>query len=353
MAPVGRRRIAAAVLALTGALVLTGKAPAAADGPCTATFNGVEAERIASLSSPLVLEADDTLDFSGTDEAGTLQASISLLLGPLTLGEAVSSRATADPEFTVSLPLAEVAPRSVGLLRVRAATDNCTVEAWLRVGGRLPFTTSAGLAGIGLTVAGLAWLGAALVVRRGWSPWAAAACGLFTGTGVALLIQQFGRLQVSYWSLGACAAVAAAVGLAAAVLLQWKTRPGGASPTTEGPLPAPASPPAPSPDPAPAEQRAPAAETQPTPVPAGTKTPAEQPVPAHRPPAPPESLDPFWGYVLGETEVLHLEDYSRVVATLHPGTWYLVKREMSGWARVEATPGVEGWVPRRALHRDD
>jgi len=359
MSLMGRRRTAAAVLALAGALILTGQAPAHAEGSCTATFNGVETDRIASLSSPLVLEADDTLDFSGIDETGTRQASVSLLLGPLTLAEAISSRATAAPEFTVSLPVAEVAPRSVGLLRVRAATDNCTVEAWLRVGGRLPFGTSAGLAGIGLTVAGLAWLGAALVVRRRWSPWAAAACGLFTGTGVALLIQQFGRLQVSYWSLGACAAVAAALGLGATLLLQWKTRPAGGSPAATDAPPAQSSPPAPSPEPAPSTEPAPAGRTapgvepQPAGVPAPTKPSDEQRAAAHRPPARPEPIDPFWGYVLAETEVLHLEDYSRVVATLHPGTWYLVKREMSGWARVEAAPGVEGWVPRRALHRDD
>lgn len=352
MSFVGRRRTAA-VLALAGALILTGRAPAPAEGPCTVSFNGVETDRIASLSSPLVLEADDTLDFSGIDETGTRQASVSLLLGPLTLAEAASSRATAAPEFTVSLPLAEVAPRSVGLLRVRAVTDNCTVEAWLRVGGRLPFGTSAGLAGIGLTVAGLAWLGAALVVRRAWSPWAAAACGLFTGTGVALLIQQFGRLQVSYWSLGACAAVAGALGLGAALLLQWKARPAGASPAAADAPPARSSPPAPSPEPAPAGRTAPGVEPQAVEVPAPVEPSDERSAAAHRPPARPEPIDPFWGYVLAETEVLHLEDYSRVVATLHPGTWYLVKREVSGWARVEAAPGVEGWIPRRALHRND
>jgi hypothetical protein len=359
MTPAGRRRGAVAALILAGALVLTGKAPAAAQEPCTALFNGVEAERVASLSSPLVLEADDTLDFSGIDEAGTAQASVSLLLGPLTMGEAASSRATAVPEFAVSLDLSDVASRSVGLLRVQATTDNCTVEAWLRVGGRLPLTTSAGLAGIGLTVAGLAWLGAALVVRRGWSAWVAAACGFFTGTGVALLVQQFGRLQVSYWSLGGCAALAAAVGLAAALLLRWKVRPGEAPAPAQAPLPAPATRPGPSPAPAPAAQPGPAPAVQATPDPPQPEAPAERRAPVSRPPAPPappappESMTPFWGYVLADLEVLHLEDYSRVVGTLHPGTWYLVSREMSGWARVEAAPGVEGWVPRRALHRED
>jgi len=51
-------------------------------------------------------------------------------------------------------------------------------------------------------------------------------------------------------------------------------------------------------------------------------------------------------------EVLHLDDYTRVVAVLHPGTWYLAKREVSGWAQVVAADGSEGWVPRQALHRE-
>lgn len=337
-----------AAVALAGLLALTGTPSAVAQGSCTARFNGVEAERVGSLSSPLILGADETLEFSGTDDAGTRQASVSLLLGPLTLGEAVSTRPEAAPEFTVLLDLADVAPRSVGLLRVRATTDNCAIEAWLRVGGRLPLTTSAGLAAIGLTVAGLAWLGAALVARRRWSPWVAAGCGIFTGTGVALLGQQLGRLQVSYWSMAACAALAAVVGLVPALLLRRKARPD-ATPAPAGlPLPTSGRQPDPSPQPAPSPQ--------PEPLPqAASSRPGEaraQPAPGQQAPTRPEPAEPFWGYVLADVKVLHLQDYSRVVATLRPGSWYLVKSERGGWAQVEVEPGVEGWAPRRALHRE-
>jgi hypothetical protein len=55
---------------------------------------------------------------------------------------------------------------------------------------------------------------------------------------------------------------------------------------------------------------------------------------------------------MAEVEVLHLDDYSRVVAALHPGSWYLAKREISGWAQVVAADGTEGWVPRQSLHRE-
>lgn len=336
MTPAGLHRAVAALLAVTGAFTLARSAPADADeGPCPAWFNGVEAERIDSLSSPLLLGADETLAFSGTDEGTTRRAEVSVLLGPLTLGRAASSQVTAAPEFAASLDLSDVAPYGVGLLRIRATTDNCTVEAWLRVGGRLPFTTLVGVCGAALALAGLTGQAAALIARRSWSSWVAGASGLFTGAGTALLGQQFGRLQISYWSLAACVALAAVVGLGAALLLRRRGAKGRADPARR------------------AEPTAPRPGT----VPSGE---ASLPAPAPAPPAPPagapprpQEAAPYWCYVMTDTAVLHLDDYTRVVATLHPGTWYLAQREVSGWAQVAAAPGVEGWVPRRALHRED
>ena len=313
-------------------LAAASSATAAGEGPCTASFNGVEAGDVGSLSSPLLADAGDTLLFSGTDAAATRGAEVSLLLGPVTLARAVSSQPTAVPEFEASLDLSAVASDAVGLLRIQASTDHCRVEAWLRVGGRLPFSTTAGLIGTGLAVAGVAWLAAALIARRGWSPWVAGASGLLTGAGAALLAQQSGRLQISYWSLAACAGVAAAVGAGLALLLRPRPAPTG----KEG-------------------DRA-----EPTDQPAAVLPSRAEPLPAPEPAArpdlpaapPPEESFPCWCYVLAEARVLHLDDHSRVVATLRPGTWYLAKRESGGWAQVEVAPGIEGWVARRALHRE-
>jgi hypothetical protein len=323
-----RLGLAAAACALAAAAPAT----AAVEGPCTASFNGIEAGGVGSLSSPLLLDAHDTLRFAGTDAAATRRAEVSLLLGPVTLGRAVSSQPAAVPEFQASLDLSTVASDAVGLLRIQASTDHCRVEAWLRVGGRLPFSTTAGLIGTGLAVAGVAWLAAALIARRGWSPWVAGASGLLTGAGAALLAQQSGRLQISYWSLAACAGVAAAVGAGLALLLRSRTVPteeqsARAEPTDQAAavLPSPA-------------------ESLPASEPAAGPDLPEAP--------PPEESFPCWCYVLAEARVLHLDDHSRVVTTLRPGTWYLAKREIGGWAQVEAAPGIEGWVARRALHRE-
>jgi len=315
--------------AVACALGVAAPATATTEGPCTAFFNGVEAERVGSISSPLLLDAEDTLVFSGSDQNGTRNAEVSVRLGPVTLGRAASSHSIADPEFAASLDLDGVAQRGVGLLQVHATTDNCTVRAWLRVEGRLPFTTRVGLGGSVMALVGLAGQALALIARRRWSPWVAGVSGVFTGAVAALLGQQFGRLQLSYLSLAVCAALAAAIGLGLALLLRRRREPdeeddfrwakAAERPVEEAPLPTPG------------------------------------PAAAPRLPAPPplEQNLPYWCYVLADTKVLHLDDHTRVVATLHPGTWYLVKREMTGWAHVEAAPGVEGWASRRALHRED
>lgn len=331
MTPAGLRCALTAIL-----WVLAGTAPAAAavEGPCAAWFNGVEADRVGSLSSPLLLGATESLAFSGTDDGATHRAEVSVLLGPVTLGRAASSQPTAAREFAASLDLSDVAPYGVGLLRIRATTDNCAVEAWLRVGGRFPLTTLAGIGGVALALAGLTGQAAALIARRRWSPWVAGTSGLFTGAGAALLGQQFGRLQISYWSLAACLALAAAVGLGLALPLRRRGARDQAEPTGRA---------------GPAGQRPGTLPRAETPLPASEAI--ARPLPAEAPPRPEEGV-PYWCYVMADTKVLHLDDHTRAVATLHPGTWYLAKREVSSWAQVEAAAGVEGWVPCRALHRE-
>jgi hypothetical protein len=333
----GLRRAATVLLAAAGAFALAGRAPAAAqEGTCSAQFNGVEAGQVASLSSPLLLDAADTLTFSGTDDPGTGRAEVAVLLGPVTLAGAASTPGTVAAEFGVELSLAQAAEDGVGLLRVRGTTDHCTVEGWLRVGGRSPLGTTAGLMAIGLGVAGLAGMAAALLARRSWSPWVAGVAGLLAGAGGALLAQQAGRLQLSYWSLAACALPAAAAGVGLALFLRHRR----VAPAAEAPARA---------EPAgePPDTRVALAVAAPTATPAARSAPVAELPSARR------EATPYWGYVLADMDVLHLDDYRRVVATLHPGTWYLVEREASGWAQVEAEPGVEGWVPRRAVHRQE
>ena len=60
---------------------------------------------------------------------------------------------------------------------------------------------------------------------------------------------------------------------------------------------------------------------------------------------------PYWCYVMAPVEVFDLNDHTRIVATLEPGTWYLAKRDVSGWVHIVAGEGAEGWVAQASVHK--
>jgi hypothetical protein len=335
----------AAVLFL--ALVpLLGAAPARAqvEGACVVAFNGVAADRIGTLDSPLELEASDTLVFAGSSETGTLEARVRLLMGPITVASGATSYTSAQAEFGATVRLDEVAPYGVGLFRVVAEADGCVAQAWVRVSGRFPLATLTGLAALGITLGGITGQLGAIVSRSRWSRSAAALGGIPTGLGLALLAQQFGRLQVSYPSVAIVVAIMAVLGFVAASYLnpalhdervgRRRTMDAGSADaraitgvaTAVEPI---AGPPA---------------------VPATVPRPG-RPGPPHLPDGPGSSTDPYWCYVLAPIDLFDLTDHTTTVAMLVPGTWYLAKRTVAGWAHIVVPDGEEGWVARSAIHR--
>jgi hypothetical protein len=314
-------------------------ATAGVDGQCTATINGIAVDRIDSIQSPLELGDTDVLILSGTDDLGTEMASVEIVLASLTIDTSAATYGSAQHEFSVSLPLNEPSAYSIGLLHVRATTDNCAVDAWVRVSGRLPFMTLAGLIGAAVGFAGLFVQVRSLVSQPSWFVYGSSVAGIATGAGFALVGQQFGRLQLSYPSLLTCALAASLAGLVIATYLILRERPRyrGAprAPRVAAPLPEPSLEPAPIEAFEPELDIAEALESQARAAEAGTAA---------------ASGLPYWGYVMADIDVLHLDDYSEIVATLQPGTWYLIKREVAGWAHVVASDQAEGWVPGKAIH---
>jgi hypothetical protein len=393
----------AGLVAAAAIAVVTGAAPAAADlrGPCTATFNGVPVEIIDSLSSPLELDHDAVLTFEGADDRGTEAVRLELVLASFTIDQASAAGAPPGSQFTAALELEEVTPYGVGLYRIRATTDNCVAEGWLRITGRSPLATLAGLTAAGLALGGLLGQGAALFARRRSTPVVAALGGIATGLGGALLGQQFGRLQLSYVSLGIVVSGAAVAGALAGVPFMPR-RAGKAPDRMKDRIPHPIAPSPATHTPAgteaglPVETLRSAAESGLTPLRLVDTTRAGAPRPARdyarrdadaaghafegedapevarltetfafgatapapgepRPEGSPEpgtpTAEPYWCYVMAPVEAFDLRDHTKVVVTLTPGAWYLAKREAGGWAHVVTTTGEEGWVPRRSLHR--
>jgi hypothetical protein len=366
------------LISAVAAAVVAGPAASAGaqvEGPCTVQFNGVEAERVTGLGSPLELDASSTLTFTGTDSSGTREARVELILAMVEVRRGSTEYGPRQEEFSAQIDLGTVAPFGVGLFRVRGTTDNCTVDAWVRISGRYPLTTLTGLTAGGLALGGLAAQLAAVASRRRWSALAAAVAGIATGAGVAGIAQQFGRLQLSLPSIGAVVGVAVLVGTVLAALLtpppdegrRERRRAAAArrratrhrarleearleaarleAEAAGSRAAAVATPASAGPD----ESGNTAAETS-DPVSGGDVRAAgapEESVPAR-------SLvvdGPSWCYVLAPVEVLGLDDYNRVVATLNPGTWYLAKRQVGPWVQVTAGDGIEGWVSHDSIHR--
>lgn len=394
------RRIRLAVAA--AGLLWIGATPGAAagvDGPCTAFFNGVAVADIDDLTSPLLLQFDDVLVFQGTDDTGTTAASVEVILASITVDSASTDFGPVQNGFSVELELAEMSPYTVGLFRIRGITDNCTADAWVRVTGRFPFTTLAGITAGGLALGGLAGQLTSIATRRRWSPSAAGLSGIATGLGGALLGQQFGRLQLSYVSIGISIAVAALIGVIIALLLRPRAASGWTTRRRAGPS-----------EKRRARRRAPAEDEIPWrvmeaerigeiprtddahraragAVAAGEVTPTgpvsskesvaaadsvareeaevqetaqleaepaatrqtEEPVAALQ--TTPEAEGPAWCYVMGPVDVVDLTDHTRVVGTLTPGTWYLAKRQVGSWVHIVVGEGTEGWAPASSIHR--
>ena len=95
----------------------------------------------------------------------------------------------------------------------------------MRVSGRFPFATLAGLTAAGLALGGAAGQVTAVVSRRRLSWIGAGLAGIATGFGGALVGQQFGRLQLSYWSLFLSIVGAGAIGALVALLLRERLQP--------------------------------------------------------------------------------------------------------------------------------
>ncbi len=323
------RRLLAALVVLGWPLTLAAPAAASVEGDCTAVFNGVSVDRIDGLGNPLELDAGDTLVFSGSSPAGTTTARIVLVAGPVEVDSASTAYPSASTEFSAAIDLDEITPYAVGLFRIRGTTDGCRAEAWLRITGRFPLATLAGLTGAGLAIGGLAGQLSAIASRRRWTGLGSAIAGILTGAGAAVLGQQFGRLQASYWALGGCIAAASLAGFGLARLV-------GAAARDRRRL----------------RRRSHVPETSPMktePLAADT-TVRPHPVPASAPVEPP-AIVPYWSYVLSEVEVFDLTDHTRVIGTMQPGTWYLVKREVGSWVHVTGTPSLEGWAAKHAINR--
>ena len=195
--------------ALVGALVVLPipTAEAQATG-CTASIAGTPVERIKDWPDALVVNADSTIVIRGQSQTPVTFLSIDLDFAGLRWGFRPEATAQVGARWAAQLDVAAQASQGVGLYHVVASTDGCTAEGWIRVVGRSPFTTVAGLIATGILALGLAMQVAGLfAARRGKGLALSIVGGIPTGIGALVLSQEFGILPISpgwlsVWAVG-------------------------------------------------------------------------------------------------------------------------------------------------------
>ena len=173
MAPTHRRRAVPRALAAVGALAVVvaatagpGPADAQVTGGCTATINGQDVGAARSASSAIEVDVDDTVVVVGTAPGPIDTYEVLLTFGPASFTAADGTVDDGDTTYTGDAVIADYATYGVGIYRVEGRTTGteCSTWAYVKVTGRNPLTTVAGVVGAVLTVGGVA--GMATAMRR-------------------------------------------------------------------------------------------------------------------------------------------------------------------------------------------
>jgi hypothetical protein len=190
---------------------LVALAPAASaqvTGPCNVTIEGRPAGEVADWPDAVVVDADGTIAIQGQSRIPVSFVRVELDFAGLKWGISPQEARAAGGDWAAVLNVADHANQGVGLYRVVASTDGCTAEGWVKVVGRSPFTTTAGLIATGVLLFGLVLQAIGLIrARRGKGLALSMIGGIPTGLGALVLSQQFGVIPVSrgwvaVWAVG-------------------------------------------------------------------------------------------------------------------------------------------------------
>ncbi len=163
-----RRLLAAMAMAWTLTLFSSFAAPAWADvqGPCTATIAGVDVNDADSPGDAVEVNEDSRVEVTMNALQGQRFSSHSISLEFAGFSREVSSGTDDSDRWSDTVNVDDYATYGVGLYKVKGSailspSGSCSGDAYVKVVGRSPLTTVAGIAAAGVTVVGAVGLAAA------------------------------------------------------------------------------------------------------------------------------------------------------------------------------------------------
>jgi hypothetical protein len=174
-------RAVVAVALLAGTVVLLPRpAGAQVTGGCSATIDGQDVNAAQNVRSAIVVDESSTVVVRGVAPGPIDSYKVYLTFAGIRIPAAEGTTSATDNSYTTTVDVATFARYGVGVYRVEGETTGtvCTGWAYVKVTGRFPLTTVAGIVGSLLVLLGLF----GLVFSRPRVPVAPGGSGLPPGT---------------------------------------------------------------------------------------------------------------------------------------------------------------------------
>jgi len=189
-------------------LFIVPSASAQVTGDCAVAIQGRNVNDISDWTDAVLVDAEGTLIVEGLSTAPVSFVKVELDFGGIRREIPPGQPPRRGQDWNAVLPVRDYADEGVGLYHVIASTDACTAAGWIKVVGRSPFTTVAGLVATGVLALGLVLQVIGLIGagrRKGRA--LAIVGGIPTGLGALVLSQQFGVIPITWgwasaWAVG-------------------------------------------------------------------------------------------------------------------------------------------------------
>jgi hypothetical protein len=221
-------------LAVAGWLwALAGTAAAQVSRPCTAAMNGVDVNQISTPGTALEVPYDGTIKVQVESQAPITGQTVALEFAGIRW--TVWSGTSSGTSWGHTTDVAKYAKYGVGVYKVVGESTGapaCTGTAYVKVTGKSPLTTVAGIAGAVVGVIGLGLLFASVLAAVKPSGGvggigAGVLAGILLGASFLVLTQQFAIVYPTAMVVGGTLAVGIALGILIPVGLHAATAGGG------------------------------------------------------------------------------------------------------------------------------